>query len=162
MKGLIIVLVLFAASFNAVNAQQGRQMQHRPEKVHEKINELEKIKLIESLNLDEATMVKFLARRKDFQDKIQDLNKQKNDELDQLQNDLNNDSNSGKDDQFYKKYADDIKTIDFNIARTKNEYYNSLKDILSQKQIAKLLLFERNFRRELREIIFKERRRNFE
>jgi len=159
MKAILIVLVLFAASFGTVSAQD-RQMHHGSNKAHEKINELEKIKLMEALNLDEATMVKFFARRKEFQDKIQDLNRQKNDELDQLQNALNSGDNSGKDEQFFRKDVDDIKAIELNIAKTKNDYFSSLKDILDQKQIAKLMVFERNFRRELREIIFKERKKN--
>lgn len=156
MKGLVIVLILFAASFTAVSAQGGH---HMSQKAHEKINELEKIKLMEALNLDETTMVKFFARRKDFQDKMQDLNRQKNDELDQVQNALNNEGGAAKDDQFYRKYVEDIKSLDMTIAKTRDEYFSSLKDVLSQKQIAKLMVFERNFRRELREIIFKERRK---
>ncbi|HEX2865996.1 MAG TPA: hypothetical protein VHO03_03085 [Ignavibacteriales bacterium] len=156
MKGLVIVLILFAASFTAVNAQQGH---HMSQKAHEKINELEKIKLMETLNLDEAAMVKFFARRKEFQNRMMGLNVQKNDDLDQIQNALNSENGAAKDDQFYRKYVEDIKSIDMTIAKTRDEYFTSLRDILSQKQIAKLMVFERNFRRELREIIFKERRK---
>ncbi|MGE5431247.1 MAG: hypothetical protein ACM3QX_09245 [Syntrophomonadaceae bacterium] len=159
MKGVLFVLVLFAVSFTVVSAQQGH---HMSPKAHEKINELEKIKLMESLNLDEATMVKFFARRKDFQNRIAGLNLQKNNELDELQNALNSEEGAARDEQFYKKYVEDIKSVDMNIARVKDEYFSSLKDILSQKQIAKLMVFERSFRRELRDIIFKERRKNME
>lgn len=160
MKGILIVLFLFAAFVGPLSAQ-GRGMQHRSQRAQERINELEKIKLMEALNLDEDTMVKFFAKRKEFQDKVRDLNQQKEDKLDQLQDALNAD-NSGKDEQFFKKSIDDIKSIELNIAKAKNDYFSSLKDVLDQKQIAKLMVFERNFRRELRDIIFKERRRKNE
>ncbi|HEX2960289.1 MAG TPA: hypothetical protein VHO43_00760 [Ignavibacteriales bacterium] len=156
MKGVVFVLFLFAASFNAVNAQQGH---HMSPKAHEKIMELEKIKLMEALDLDEATMIKFFARRKDFQNKMAGLNLHKDNELDELQNALNSEGGAAKDEQFYKKYVEDLKSVDMSIAKTRDEYLSSLKDILSQRQIAKLMVFERNFRRELRDIIFKERRK---
>ncbi|MCU7492185.1 MAG: hypothetical protein ACM3UR_15915 [Bacteroidota bacterium] len=159
MKGVVFVLIFFAVSFTALNAQQGH---HMSQKAHEKINELEKIKLMEALNLDEATMVKFFARRKDFQNRIAGLNLQKNNELDELQNALNSEGGAVRDEQFYKKFVENIKSLDMNIAKTRNEYFSSLRDILSQRQIAKLMVFERNFRKELRDIIFKERRRNLE
>jgi hypothetical protein len=154
-----MVLILFAASFVSVVAQGRGPMS---QKAHEKISELEKLKLMETLNLDESKMVKFFARRKEFQDKIQDLNKQRNDVLDQVQNALNNEGNSSKDEQYYKKYVESIKTIDLNLVRARNEYFNSLRDILTQKQLAKLMVFERNFKKELRDIIFKERRKNMQ
>lgn len=155
-KFIMLILGISLFTFYNIAAQDNRPMRHNA-KAQEKIAELEKIKLVEALDVNEETMVKFFARRKDFLEKMKALNMQKEDKLDLIEKELQN--NEGKNDQVFKRYVDEAIGIESNIVRTKKEFYDSLKDIFNNRQIAKLMVFERNFRREIRDMILKERGR---
>lgn len=159
MKKYYILIVILFSAVNIISAQN-MGMGRRSERDREKIEELERVKLIETLDMNEETSIKFFGRRKDFNDKMRDLSNQRDTKLDQLQK-LIDDDTEDKNEQAYKRQIDDIVSIEKEITRTKAEFFRSLKDILSYRQISKMMVFERNFRRELRDLILKDRRKNF-
>jgi hypothetical protein len=126
----------------------------------EKIEALEKIKLIETLDMDEETTVKFFARRNDHQEKMKNLF----DELDEKRSMIKEKISSAKNDNEpeIKKMVDNYFLLQEKLDDERKRFINSLADILSYKQIAELTLFERRFREEIREILFhhKKKKRN--
>lgn len=158
MKKYFIIMTILFSALSILSAQERGMGGRRFEKDRERIEELERVKLIETLDMNEETSIKFFARRKEFNDKMKDLNRQKDEKLDQLQKFIND--NGEKSDQAYKKQIDEVTSIDRELIKSRAEFFNSLKDILSYKQISKLLVFERKFRRDLRDLILRDRKRN--
>jgi hypothetical protein len=156
-KYFLIVIILFSA-VSLVSAQH-MGMGKKFEKDRQKIEELERVKLIEVLNMNEDVSVKFFARRKDYNDKLKDLNQQRDNKLNQIQK-LLDENKSDKNDPMYKKQIDEVISVEKAIMHAKMDFVYSLRDILSYQQVAKYMVFERNFRRELRDLILKERKRN--
>ncbi|MEI7812071.1 MAG: hypothetical protein WCJ01_06550 [Ignavibacteria bacterium] len=156
MKICIYTIIIFCF-FSAVIFPQNKWERNKFDKTHQKIEELEKIKLVDALDLNEENMVKLLGRRRDFNQKLMELNRQKDERLDQIQKLFEGDK-SDKNEQFYKKQIEELVLTEKETAKLKAEFLNSLKDIMTYRQISRFIVFERNFRKELRELILKERK----
>jgi gas vesicle protein len=133
------------------------QPQRERLKIHQsKIDELEKAKLIESLQMDEETSVRFFARRNEHRLKLKEINDNLNAKLkniDEKVNTIKDDNNPE-----FKKLVDDYISTHQQLADERKRFLNSLTDILSAKQIAKLTLFERKFKEEIRDVLLKKRK----
>lgn len=151
MKAKLIILLLTIAVILPVEAQHKR-FNNSSQKVKNKIEELEKIKLIEILDLKEEDMLKFFKRRKEFLDRNNQLEEKRNKHIDDLRTELND-----LDEQKGKTAIDEIIVLDESILKNRRDFILSLKDILSNKQIVKLIIFERNFKKELKELLLKKR-----
>ncbi len=152
MKIFILTLMIAILSLVKVNAQGYR---HNNAQAMKKIEELEKIKIIDALGLSEQTSVRFFARRRDYKNKVEKLFGQASDLLNKM-NELSQ-KDGDKNDPQYKKLIDEYLEISKKIVKNRNEFFASLNDILSEQQIAKLLVFERKFREEIRDALFKGR-----
>lgn len=153
MKNVILLLSFFFTLVIGVFAQpQGM----KPPDPMKKIEELEKIKLIESLQMNEETTLRFFSRWDQFKNNQHQLIKSSNDilnKLDRIVSD-NNDRNNPD----INKMIDDYFGIEKQLQKNKRDFIYSLKDILDQNQIAKLLVFEKKFKDEIRNVLFKQRR----
>lgn len=150
LNSLIIILVFFSS---ITFAQKGRW---QDEEAREKFEQLEKIKLIETLELDEETTLRFFARRTEHrkqQEELQTKIQQKIDNLDAI-------SKSGRavTVEEIKSNIEEINNLHLQFEKNRIDFINSLSDILSYEQIAKLIVFEKQFRNEVRKLIMKERR----
>jgi hypothetical protein len=154
MKKLVAAVSFILIAALAVNAQGIRGPEDGPMK---KIEELEKIKLIETLGMDEQTTLKFFTRRTKYREDQTQLVKNSSVLLDQI-SDLTK-KDDGKVDEELKKMIEQYQDIENKILRRKQDFYNSLNDILTYKQIAKVLVFERKFREEIRSALLQERRK---
>jgi len=146
---LLILLLLSTTLF----AQRGKW---QDEEAREKFEQLEKIKLIETLEMDEETTLRFFARRtehKKLQDDIQEKLQQKIENLDVI-------FKSGRvaTDEEIKTNINEINNMQLQFDKNRVDFVNSLSDILSYEQIAKLIIFEKKFRNEVRRLIMKERK----
>jgi len=151
MKTKLFLLLIIAISFSTF-AQMG---QHRRRNGMTKIEELEKVKLIESLNMDEQTTLKFFARRTEHMNKMKKLVRKSDDLLDRI-SDLtkkDDEKNSAKLKKMISEYLSGSEAM----VKEKENFINSLSDILSYEQISKLLVFEKRFREELKGILFRQR-----
>ncbi len=146
----LCIMIIIGGTLQAQTKKRGYEGKHS--RANEKIEELEKVKLIETLDLDEDTMLKFFSRRKDHRNKINELRAQRDEKLNLLQKMLVNEEKGN-----YKDLVTSLIETEEKIDKQKTNYYHSLNDILSYDQIAKLMVFERNFRRELRDTIMKYR-----
>jgi Spy/CpxP family protein refolding chaperone len=145
------LLILFFSSLTL--AQKGKW---HDDEAREKFEQLEKIKLIETLELDEETTLRFFARRTEHrkqQEEVQTKIQQKIDNLDAI-------SKSGRavTVEEIKSNIDEINTLQLQFEKNRVDFINSLSDVLTYEQIAKLIVFEKQFRNEVRKLIMKERR----
>ncbi len=148
---LSVIFFIFGLNFSFAQA-----ITHNPKHMQQKFKELEKLKLLEKMDLQEDTAIRFFTRRKNFIKEQQKLLKEKRKIIEQAEDLFKNKSKKLNN---YKKMIDQIKNIDEKILRQKNSFINSLNDILSYKQIMKMIVFENKFRREIRKMLIKTRGR---
>ena len=129
-----------------------QQMKERKMKNMEKLEQLEKIKLIESLDMDEDTSIRFFARRNESKREIQELEKKTDDIIFELEKSFN--SEDKYQDEKQKQLISEMLKNREAIEMRRNQFINSLDDILSTEQIARLIVFEKRFRDEIRNVIF--------
>ena len=153
-RNITVVLFILIAAF-AVHAQDMMRPDDRgPMK---KIEELEKVKLIETLGMDEQTTLKFFARRTKYREEQSQIIKNIMTLLDHI-SDLTK-KNDAKNDDEIKKAIDQYQDLENKLLKRKQEFYSSLNDILTYKQIGKVVVFERKFREEIRAALMQDRRR---
>ncbi len=143
-----LLLLIFAITFLSYS-QQDRETRI---KQRNKLNQLEKVKLIDALNLDEETSVRFFARRDEMQKNVEALNDQADDILKKLSATF--DSNDKKNEANQKQLINEYINVREKIETTRRDFINSLSDILPTEKIARYLVFEQKFREEIRKIIF--------
>jgi hypothetical protein len=124
----------------------------QPHRKGEKIEALEKLKLLEVLDMDEETAIKFFSRRNEHKQNIKDLF----DELDEKLNTIEEKISDVKDDNDpeLKKLVDSYYVTHQKLDEERKRFFNSLSDILTNKQIAQLTIFERRFKEEIRDALF--------
>jgi len=153
MKIINLSLLTLIMLSTTLFAQRGKW---QDEEAREKFEQLEKIKLIETLEMDEETTLRFFARRSEHkkqQDDIQENIRQKIDNLDVI-------FKSGRvatADEI-KSDINEINNLQLQFDKGRVDFVNSLSDILSYEQIAKLIIFEKRFRNEVRKLLIKERK----
>ena len=127
-----------------------------PHRMRDKLNQLEKIKLIEVLEMNEETTLRFFSRRNEHQVKIDELAKRGDEIITQMEVIFK----AGKvyTEAELKSLIEEANTIHTEIVQTKSNFINSLDDILTTEQIAKLIIFERRFKDELKRAMFKRRK----
>jgi len=135
-----------------------QRMHDKPNKHRNKLAQLEKAKLIEALELDEETSIRFFARRNQSKKDIDELEKKSDEIIVQLENTMK-EKDSPKDENQKRLIADLLKTR-LQIESEKQKFINSLSDILSTEQIARLLIFEKRFKEEIRSVLFDRRSPN--
>ncbi len=152
MKTFFTIFFALALIFPALAQGNGQQRNRRGQG---KIEELEKIKLIDALQMNEETTLKFFARRNEYQNKVKDLMADADTQLNKISDFVKN--NGDKNSTEMKKMINEYLTFNEDIAKEKTNFINSLSDILSYEQISKLLVFEKHFREELRKLLFRPR-----
>ena len=123
-----------------------------------KIEELEKIKLLDVLNLNEATSVKLFTRRNQNRTKIWDIEDKINEDLQNIELEIK----KGKDMDVSKiqKLNEDYCNLSMDVEKEKMSFIRSISDILTPEQIGKYIVFERRFREDIRELLMKRIRHN--
>lgn len=150
----ILILLIFITFFTSHNSQaQGHN--RPPGKMPERLQQLEKIKLIETLEMDEETTLKFFARRTEHQKVVDELSKEADDVIKQIESILSGEHEASETE--LKELIKNVNSIRTEIEQSKTNFILSLDDLLSTEQIAKLIVFERRFRDELRDVLFRER-----
>ncbi len=154
MKKLILLVYIFLTAVSQINNAQNHTGNNRRPPL-EKIAQLERAKLIELLDLNEDVAVRFFVRRKEFREQQRSLFDERDNMIKGIEKKLKDDVSQT--DKEYKDQVHSILTIDERIVDHKEEFYNSLNDILSPKQILKLAVFDDQFMKEIRELLMKRR-----
>ena len=153
MKVLVSIISITLFFSSCLFAQKGKW---EDDELRAKFEELEKIKLIEVLQMDEETTLRFFARQSEHkkqQDEIQDKIRTNTDNIEALLKSEKTVSN-----EELKSKIDEINKLQLQLEKNRIEFINSLPDILSYEQIAQLIIFEKRFRNEVRKMIMKDRR----
>jgi hypothetical protein len=154
MKTYKIALVFFIIPFVFVLSQD--MSLRYGDKNLEKIEQMENTKLIQVLNLNEETAVRFFTRRKEYRELQKGLLERRRKLMDGVEELL---KSSDKDNaSVYKEKLEELLSIESGLYKEKKNFYKSLHNLLSDKQVAQLLLFEDKFRREMRETLMKRNR----
>lgn len=145
MKPFIQLMITIFLSFFITSFAQNSEMGKDFGRMGAKIEQLEKIKIIEELNLNDETTLLFFAKRNAYRANQKKILHRRN----KLYKKLNNsfDSNDNID---YKSKLDEIFEIEKEMQIQREDYFKSLDKILSPKQIIQLIVFEFNFRNEVR------------
>ena len=148
MKNLLLgTLVLFILT--AVSYPQ--KMRDKILKNKDKLEQLEKIKLIESLDLNEETSIRLFSRRNDLKKEIDKLENRNDEIISDLEKTFNEDDKNleAKQTQLLSEFLKNKQEIE----TRKQQFLTSLNDILSKEQICKYVVFEKKFRDEIRSVL---------
>jgi hypothetical protein len=150
MKKMFLPLIIICLVGSAVFAQNNSRM-NKEMRPLQRIEQLEKIKLIEILGLDEETAIRFFIRRRDNQMKVKGILDQRDFAINELENEIKNGSQTN--DAVYKDQVNKLISMESRITSERENFVKSLSDLLTPQQIAKLIVFESKFRREVRETL---------
>ena len=156
MKKITLPFLLLLFTMTIVYGQRDDRPM-RGQKPIEKIEQWEKAKLIELLNLNEENSVRFFARRNEHQNKMKDIL----DQRDQFTKDLSKELQEGtkQNDNTYRDKLNNLLSFDSRLMKERESFLRSLNDLLTPQQILKLSVYEVKFRKEIREKLM-ERGRN--
>lgn len=150
MKYLIIIMILSVS----VIAQPRGDMRHDFSK---RFQELEKIKLLEILDMDEETAIKFFSRRKDMRNNTRSLMEEEKKIHSEMEDIIGQSDNSQK----LQGLIDELMNIEEKVYNERRKYLDSVGKILNIEQIAKLILFEKKFRNDVRDLLIERGRKKF-
>ncbi len=156
MKTKVFLILLVVISAFTTSAQEMKKP--KGSKALERIEQMETRKLIEILELKEETAVRFFARRSEYRNKHLDLLNQRQEIIRSIGVLLSNED-TGEESRFKEK-LNGLTETEWKIFKEKENFYKSLSDLLSAKQILKLALFDERFRREVRETLMNYMRRS--
>ncbi len=146
------VCLILGSSIESFSQMHDKQPQH----MRDKLIQLENIKIIEVLDMDEETTLRFFSRRNELHTKADNLTKRSDEIIAQME--LIFKAGKVYTEKELKSLIVEANNIHTEIVKTKSEFINSLDDILTTEQIAKLIIFERRFRDELKRAMFKVRK----
>lgn len=118
----------------------------------EKFEQMEKLKLIEILNLDETTTLKFFARRQESMNKVFKFGQQREEMLEEIEQKFRK-GDSENNDKFYKNKIDKILEIENKMLEERKNFIYSLEDILTKEQIMKYVIFDFRLKREIMDMM---------
>ncbi len=131
----------------ATNAQMHRSMGQRP--ALERVESLKKVRMMEALKLDENQSVKVFARYNNHREMMHALENESRGLFDKLDSQIQAGASDAEFNQTFAALLD----IDRKKTEMRTKFINDLRDVLTTKQIAEYVAFERNFARDLREAV---------
>ncbi len=146
-----ITLITFAGSVAFAQPGEGRQRNMK------KVEQLEKAKLIDELGMNDELSIKFFNRRREFKEKQRSTIEQIDKVIDEIK--ILIESKSAEKDLAKVKYLNSERIkLESTMQKQRLDYLNSLSDLLSPLQISKYIVFEREFRKEIKEAVFRQRK----
>ena len=121
--------------------------------IRDKIEKIKLEKLIKKLDLDDKTAEIFTEKHKNFVSVIKDLNKKRVSAYKLMLENL--ETGNGLD-----TLVDQVLDYESQIAKERDDFAEDLKTVLTPKQIATMIVFERKFNTELKKILQNYRKRN--
>ena len=115
----------------------------------ERIAQYKKIRLMEVVQMNEEESVRFFARYNKHEENMRDIGRERNDLIDRLQKLSKSNSN----DAALENVIKDISMSEEKLLEERTKFLKELRDILSLKQLSQFIVFERNFNKNLRELM---------
>jgi Spy/CpxP family protein refolding chaperone len=114
-----------------------------------RVEEFKKIRLMEVLKLNDDESIRFFNRYDKFQEELRGLEHERNRIIDDVDSLVKQDAKA----EAYGKDFDELIALGQKVADARVHFYTEVRGLLTPQQMAKLIVFERDFGRELREII---------
>ncbi len=148
MKTTLLIVVIAACMLPAnMSAQMGRNREQRP--AFERVESLKKVRLMEALKLDENQSVKVFARYNKHRELMRSIEGEAGTLIEKLEGQIE----ANAPDAEYKQTLSALLDVDRKKHDARAKYIGELQDVLTPKQIAEYMVFERNFARDLRQAI---------
>lgn len=146
MKKLVLITSVFLIIFINISAQP------HPPKSFEKFRQFEKAKLIEIMNMDENTAIKFFARRNESMNRFMNIARERDELMNEMESLIEKDGNS-IDNKTYQSYINRLMELENKMLDERKSFINSLDDILTKEQIIKFVIFDFRIKNEIKERI---------
>jgi len=124
-------------------------------KAVERVEQLRKVRMIEILDLTEDQSVRFFARLHEHEKTRNGVTAERTSLLDRMERLVRNKVDPGQ----YRQPFAEMLSIDDRLFREEQRFFDGLSDVLSEEQRAKLLLFERQFQKELMDALIQIQKR---
>ena len=115
----------------------------------ERLESFKKIRMIEALQLDEETGLKLVKRYNNHRTSVKELEQDRSNLIDKLDSQVRSNASDGD----LQKSFNEFFEIEKKITEAREKYLNELKEIFTNKQIAEYMVFERNFMKDLRNVV---------
>lgn len=145
-KILVMSIVFLSAT---ISAQPPEPKGGRFQRPMERLESLKKIRMIEALKLDEQTGLKLVTRYNKHRESVKALEDDRAALMDKLETQVQSNAN----DADLQKSFNDFFEIEKKITEARKKYLEELKEIFTNQQIAEYMIFERNFMKDLRNIV---------
>ena len=152
MTRILFISILSIAVFSFVYSQgfrDDKRKQPEGDKRWDRIEEFKKLKMIEELNLNEDESIKFYSRYNNLTNSFRDIEKERRKSITELEKILNDPSKTAE----LEKKVEYIVSLEEKALGNRVSFMNDIKKILSLEKVARYIIFERNFQRELQEIV---------
>jgi hypothetical protein len=158
---IFLFLLFFVGTVSAQPPQgQRRGRPWAPEDRMRRVEQFKKVRLMEELKLNDEVSIRFFSRYDKFEEEVRGLERERNRIIDHLDSLLK----QGEKAEAYRKDFDELVSLGQKVANARMRFYNDIRGILTPQEVAKVIVFERDFGRELRDIIQdvrRERRRGY-
>lgn len=119
------------------------------ERAMERLESLKKVRMIEALALDEETGVKLVNRYTRHRESMKNLEKERSAVVDDVAKLAERNASDAEYQKAFARLAD----AERNAVAERAAFIAGLKDLLTQKQVAAYIVFERDFVRDIRDIM---------
>ena len=152
LRKLIVTLIAIGFLMAGTGFALGFERDRQNAKLEERIELLTMWKMMEALNLDKPTAEKIMAIRRKFVDQRKALQVELGEEFRTLRKLLQEDPSKAVDDELEKALGR-IRNKRLKMKGLFDEQYNEVSKVLSVRQRAELVLFLKDFHKEIRSIL---------
>jgi cellulose biosynthesis protein BcsQ len=115
----------------------------------ERVEQFKKLRMMEVMNLDEQTSIKFFARYNRNQEVMKALRQKQVQALARIQ-----ELRKGKaSDSEFGSIITELRALDEQVSQTRSKYVEELSEVLTNRQLAEYLVFELRFQQNLRDLV---------
>lgn len=149
MKYYFKMVVSVLVGIVIVTAQSPEGFGEGKRRPSERLESYKKVRMIETLKLDEETGLKLINRYNEHRKIVKQLENDRGDVMDKLESQVQ----SSIVDADLQKSFNELFEIERKIMESRKKYLENLKEIFTTKQIAEYIIFERNFMKDLRNVV---------
>ncbi len=139
--GIALIVLMFSTAVGQEMPMRGPAM--------ERVEQFKKIRMMEVLKLDEETSIRFFARYNRFQEGMREITGKRDGFIDQLAALRRSNASDGE----YEKVFKELTSVEGKMAEERSKFLQEIKGVVSTKQIAEYIVFERNFNRQLFQLV---------
>lgn len=147
MRTSAVAMLLVTVMAGMVLAQPPEGMGNR--RAMERLEHFKKIRMVEALDLDEETGVKLVSRYNKHRERMKDLESERKAVIEKLGSLVGGNATEGE----YQKCFTELNETEKRIAEVRKRFMDDLKEVLTTKQIAQYLIFERDFMKDVRNAV---------